>query len=131
MRIGEVAEAAGVSVRALRYYEEQRLLASTRTSGGQRQYPDGAVERVRMIQKLYAAGLPSRLVREVLPRCMHEGDVSSGFAEHLVAERDRIDRQINDLTEVRTRLNDIIATAVDPTHPDYCHPIRSALPNAG
>lgn len=34
MRIGEVAERAGVSVRALRYYEEQRLLGATRTGGG-------------------------------------------------------------------------------------------------
>ncbi|ANS63134.1 transcriptional regulator, MerR family [Streptomyces lincolnensis] len=52
MRIGEVAEQAGVSVRALRYYEEQGLLGSMRTSGRQRQYADGAVERVRMIQQL-------------------------------------------------------------------------------
>ena len=36
MRIGEVAERAGVSTRALRYYEEQGLLESDRTSSGQR-----------------------------------------------------------------------------------------------
>ena len=129
MRIGEVAEAAGVSVRALRYYEEQQLLASTRTSGGQRQYPDGAIERVRWIQQLYAAGLPSRLVREVLPRCMNEGDVASGFTERLIAERGRIDRQINDLTEVRARLDEIIAAALDPDDPHHCHPVRSGVPS--
>lgn len=39
MRIGEVAKKAGVSVRALRYYEEQDLLPAERSSGGQRQYP--------------------------------------------------------------------------------------------
>lgn len=36
MRIGEVAAKAGVSVRALRYYEEQDLLDASRSSGGQR-----------------------------------------------------------------------------------------------
>ncbi|MEV0218781.1 MerR family transcriptional regulator [Streptomyces sp. NPDC050704] len=128
MRIGEVAEQAGVSVRALRYYEEQRLLGSTRTGGGQRQYQDGAVERVRMIQKLYAAGLSSRLVREVLPRCMNEGDVPYGFTESLVTERARIDRRINDLTAVRARLDEIIAVSTDPSHPQYCHPVRAGLP---
>ncbi|BBC38519.1 hypothetical protein SGFS_098130 [Streptomyces graminofaciens] len=129
MRIGEVAEQAGVSVRALRYYEEQGLLGSTRTSGGQRQYPDGAVERVRMIQQLYAAGLSSKLVREVLPRCMNEGPVTYGFVESIIAERARIDRQINDLTEVRARLDEIIAVATDPNHPHHCHPVRAGLPD--
>jgi DNA-binding transcriptional MerR regulator len=32
MRIGELAARTGVSVRALRYYEEQELLAPERTS---------------------------------------------------------------------------------------------------
>ncbi|WP_329280563.1 MerR family transcriptional regulator [Streptomyces sp. NBC_01451] len=129
MRIGEVAEQAGVSVRALRYYEEQRLLDSTRTSGRQRQYPDGAVERVRMIQKLYAAGLTSRLVREVLPRCMNEGPVTYDFVESIIAERARIDCQINDLTQVRARLDEIITVATDPSHPDHCHPVPSGVPD--
>ncbi|MBU5894384.1 MerR family transcriptional regulator, partial [Vibrio cholerae O1] len=66
MRIGEVTRRAGVSVRALRYYEEQDLLRAERSSGGQRRYPDSAVDRVQLIQQLYAAGLPSRSVREVL-----------------------------------------------------------------
>jgi MerR family transcriptional regulator, redox-sensitive transcriptional activator SoxR len=60
VRIGEVAEQAGVSVRALRYYEEQGLVAARRTSGGQRRYPESTVERVRFIQLLYSAGLTSR-----------------------------------------------------------------------
>ncbi|WSQ14294.1 MerR family transcriptional regulator [Streptomyces sp. NBC_01231] len=129
MRIGEVAEQAGVSVRSLRYYEEQGLLGSTRSSGKQRQYPDGAVERVKMIQKLYAAGLTSRLVREVLPRCMNEGPVTYEFVESIIAERARIDRQINDLTQVRARLDEIVIAATDPDHPDHCHPVPSDVPS--
>ena len=39
MRIGELAARSGVSVRALRYYEEQDLLISTRSASGQRHYP--------------------------------------------------------------------------------------------
>lgn len=129
MRIGEVAEQAGVSVRALRYYEEQGLLVSTRTAGGQRQYLDGAVERVRMIQQLYAAGLTSRLVREVLPRCMSEGHVTYKFVDSIIAERARIDRQINDLMDVRVRLDEIVAAATDPSHPRYCDPVDADFPS--
>lgn len=67
MRIGELATKAGVSVRALRYYEEQQLLTSERSASGQRHYVDSAVDRVRLIQQLYAAGLPSRTIVELLP----------------------------------------------------------------
>lgn len=110
MRIGEVASKAGVSVRALRYYEEQDLLHSTRNPGGQRQYPAGAVERVRLIQQLYSVGLPSRTIREVLPFA-DSGEASPELLELLAAERDRLDRQMTDLRDVRNRLHDCITEA--------------------
>jgi MerR family transcriptional regulator, redox-sensitive transcriptional activator SoxR len=113
VRIGEVAEQAGVSVRALRYYEEQELLHADRTPGGQRHYPEAAVRRVRLIQQLYAAGLPSRVVREVLP-CMRTGEASPELLEQLVTERARIDRRITDLLAVRDRLDEVIVLAHDP-----------------
>ncbi|MEV4217490.1 MerR family transcriptional regulator [Nonomuraea sp. NPDC049725] len=110
MRIGELAAATGVSVRALRYYEEQSLLAAARSASGQRHYPTAAVERVRLIQELYAAGLSSRTIVELLP-CIESEEVSEGLLDRLAAERDRIDRQIRDLTGTRDRLNAAIATA--------------------
>ncbi|MFC7331020.1 MerR family transcriptional regulator [Marinactinospora rubrisoli] len=110
MRIGEVAAKAGVSVRALRYYEQQDLLHSTRNPGGQRQYPADAVERVRLIQRLYSEGLPSRTIREILPFA-DSGKVSPELLELLGVERDRMDRQIADLWEARNRLDDCITEA--------------------
>lgn len=113
MRIGEVADKAGVSVRALRYYEEQDLLLAERSPGGQRQYAESAVLRVRLIQQLYAAGLPSRTVREVLP-CVDSGEVPPGLLDRLVAERVRVDQRIADLLAVRDRLDDVITVTRDP-----------------
>ncbi|MFD4767351.1 MerR family transcriptional regulator [Streptomyces niveus] len=110
VRIGEVAAKAGVSVRALRYYEQQELLHSTRNPGGQRQYPAGAVERVRLIQQLYSVGLPSRTIREVLPFA-DSGEVSPELLELLAAEHDRLDRQMTDLRDVRDRLHECITEA--------------------
>ncbi len=46
-------ERARVSVRGLRYCDEQQLLSASRTHGGQRQYLDSAVEQVS--GPLYAA----------------------------------------------------------------------------
>ncbi|MFD9659786.1 MerR family transcriptional regulator [Streptomyces mirabilis] len=110
MRIGELASRVGVSVRALRYYEEQDLLASVRSPSGQRQYPDSAVDRVQLIQQLYSAGLPSRAILELLP-CVETGDVTPALLDRLSAERDRIDTQVSTLVKTRDRLDAIITTA--------------------
>ena len=113
MRIGEVADKAGVSVRALRYYEEQDLLEASRTPGGQRRYPGTAVGRVRLIQQLYSAGLPSRVVRRVLS-CVDSDEASPALLGQLEAERVRVGERITDLLAVRDRLDDIIALTRDP-----------------
>ncbi|MFD5752197.1 MerR family transcriptional regulator [Streptomyces sp. NPDC127033] len=110
MRIGEVAARAGVSVRALRYYEQQDLLHSCRNAGGQRRYPDGAVERVRLIQQLYSMGLTSRTIREVL-RFAGPGVASPELLELLAEERERLDRQMTELRDARRRLHDCITEA--------------------
>ena len=110
MRIGEVAAKAGVSVRALRYYEQQDLLHSTRDPRGQRRYAPGAVERVRLIQQLYSSGLSSRTIREVLPFA-DSGEVPRELLELLAAERDRLDRRMRDLQGERDRLHECLTEA--------------------
>ncbi|NHC46276.1 MerR family transcriptional regulator [Motilibacter aurantiacus] len=114
MRIGEVAAAAGVSTRALRYYEEQGLLSSVRSPSGQRHYDAGAVERVRWIQALYAAGLSSKAITALLP-CVHTGIATTQMLDRLAAERDRLDAQIADLTATRERLDAVIAATHEHT----------------
>lgn len=115
MRIGELAGSAGVSVRALRYYEEQGLLAAQRTPRGQRVYPAAAVDRVQLIQQLYAAGLPSRTILDLLP-CVDAGVSTPESRARLAAERDRIDRQIAGLLATRDRLDAVIAATSDPAN---------------
>jgi len=112
VRIGEVAAAAGVSTRSLRYYEEKNLLPAQRSSSGQRHYPDGAVERVQLIQQLYAAGLSSTAIAELLP-CVHTGMATPAMLTRLSAERDRIDTQAHQLALTRNRLDVVIAAATD------------------
>ena len=110
MRIGELASRAGVSVRALRYYEEQGLLESGRTPGGQRDYPDGAVERVRFFQSMYAAGLSSRRIADMLS-CFDNGTTNAQQREMLAEERERIDARIAELIGARDRLEELIVAA--------------------
>ncbi|GAB3461945.1 MerR family transcriptional regulator [Streptomonospora sediminis] len=107
MRIGELAKRSGVSVRALRYYEEQRLLESARTPGGQRDYPEEAVDRVQLLQQLYAAGLASRTIVDLLP-CVTTGRATSEMLEQVTAERDRIAARIAELGQAKDKLDSVI-----------------------
>ncbi|MEU5022967.1 MerR family transcriptional regulator [Streptomyces milbemycinicus] len=111
MRIGELAARAGVSVRSLRYYEEQGLLTSTRSASGQRHYTDGEVERVTFIQRLYAAGLSSRTIVELLP-CVDEPSEENSDAalERMAQEHDRLSRHIDELIHTRDALERLMAT---------------------
>ncbi|MBB4904853.1 MerR family transcriptional regulator [Actinophytocola algeriensis] len=110
MRIGELAERTGVSVRALRYYEEQKLLRSDRSPSGQRHYGQDAVERVLRIQQLYSAGLSSKTVLTLMP-CLESGEVRPEVLDLLESERARIDRQLQDLLSTRDQLDTAIATS--------------------
>jgi DNA-binding transcriptional MerR regulator len=57
LRIGELARQTGVSVRSLRYYEQQGLLSSVRQMNGYRLYSALAVEQVNTIQFYIQLGL--------------------------------------------------------------------------
>ncbi|MEU6141226.1 MerR family transcriptional regulator [Streptomyces sp. NPDC047081] len=111
MRIGELATRARVSVRSLRYYEEQGLLSSVRSASGQRHYTDAHVERVEFLQRMYAAGLSSRTIAELLP-CVDapSEETSDAALERMAEERDRLDEHIADLIRTRNALDGLMAT---------------------
>lgn len=122
MRIGEVAREAGVSTRALRYYEEQGLLGSDRTTTGQRTYSESAVERVQLIQQFFTAGLPSRTILQLLP-CVESGHASPEVFDVLEAERERITAAMADLAAARDALDRMIDITRNPT-PEHCPSLR-------
>ena len=122
MRIGDIAGRAGVSTRSLRYYEEQGLLESERTSTGQRTYPESAVERVRLIQQFFTAGLPSRTIMQILP-CVDTGEATPESFALLAAERSRITAAMAELAAARDALDDMIHIAHHPTA-EHCPALR-------
>ncbi len=114
IRIGEVARGAGVSVRAVRYYEQQGLLMAERSPSGQRLYRQDAITRVRFFQEMFAAGLTSRRIAELLP-CWDAGHTDAGQRAMLRAERERIQAKIDDLQATLDHLDKVIA--LTDTHP--------------
>lgn len=94
--------------------EQQGLLTAERSPSGQRLYSRDAVDRVRFFQQMYAAGLSSRDIAELLP-CVDSGHTDADQREMLHAERDRIRTRVTDLQTALRRLDQIIeATATHP-----------------
>ncbi len=56
LRVSEIANIAGVSVRTLHYYEEVGLLEPERTESGHRRYGKTAIERLLQIRSLQQLG---------------------------------------------------------------------------
>ncbi|WP_026257590.1 MerR family transcriptional regulator [Actinopolymorpha alba] len=120
MRIGELARLTGVSVRSLRYYEEQSLLRPERHPNGYRSFSESDVERVAQIQLLFASGLNSRCIADLLPcMCGSGTDEFTTPAPYLVdgllPVRERIVAQITALTASLQTLDRVIAAARGPS----------------
>lgn len=115
MRIGEVAEATGVSARMLRYYEKLGLIApGPRTSAGYRIYDDADLERVFHIEGLRGLGLTLAEVKTTLEDPSHRIDelIDELIAESRVRLREekRLYDQLvalkeSDVTDWRAALN--------------------------
>ena len=66
MRIGEVAEQAGLRKSAIRYYEEIGLLPEPERVSGQRVYGPSVLRRLALIDVSQRAGLSLDEIRELL-----------------------------------------------------------------
>ena len=64
--IGDVARRSGTASSAIRYYESQGLLASTRTAGGQRRFPRAVLRRLAFIRAAQNVGLSLEEIRAAL-----------------------------------------------------------------
>lgn len=111
MKIGELAHRTGVSVRALRYYEEKGALRPQRTPSGYRVFADTDDRRVEHIQTLLSAGLGMELIAEILSCMAGETLLLDGCRERLEVERRRMTGTIAKITDARTVLDDLLATA--------------------
>ncbi|PFG65865.1 DNA-binding transcriptional MerR regulator [Propionibacteriaceae bacterium ES.041] len=108
LRIGELADRARVSPRMLRHYENEGVLRASRSSAGQRLFDQDAVEQVGFIRELLDAGLPIRVIRELVD-CIHEPGRLEPCAVPLLVEHLREhDARIAELTSTRASLQGLI-----------------------
>jgi DNA-binding transcriptional MerR regulator len=67
LQIGQVAERTGLSLRTIRFYEENGLVRpTTRTEGGFRLYSDDDVARLEVIKRMKPLGFTLEEMQELL-----------------------------------------------------------------
>ena len=109
LTIGEVAARSGVATSALRFYEEQGLIASERTDSGHRRYPRAIIRRVAFIVFAQRIGLSlqeirlelAKLPRNRVPERADWGKLSAGWTA-------RIDERIAELERMKSGLTECI-----------------------
>jgi MerR family redox-sensitive transcriptional activator SoxR len=109
LTIGEVASRSGVAPSALRFYEEEGLIVSRRTTGNQRRYERAVLRRVALIQAGSAAGIPLERIRAALATLPAQRTPTRRDWERLSRGwREDIDRRIATLEALRNRLTTCI-----------------------
>jgi DNA-binding transcriptional MerR regulator len=105
LKIGEVARRAGVTPKAIRFYERRRVLpAAKRAPNGYRFYGEDAVEMLAFIKQATGLGLTLAEIKDIIairqggrPPCTH--------VHRLLQEKAvELDRKLKDLLDVRRRI---------------------------
>ncbi|MGI8330415.1 MerR family transcriptional regulator [Actinomadura scrupuli] len=115
LRSGQVAEAAGVNVQTLRYYERRGLLAAPdRTLGGHRLYPPRTITILRVIKTAQRLGFTLEEVADLLETTAHHhGRRPARLQERAVAKLAEVRRRIDDLEVIQATLQAAVAAGCD------------------
>ena len=114
MKIGELARHAGVTRKALRYYEEVGLLEAGRLPNGYRDYDERAVRLVREVRALSSLGIGADQARpfvECLVAGHARGDDCAAPLEVYRAVLGDLDERIAALTTRRAHIDEILSEA--------------------
>lgn len=120
MRIGELAQRAGVSTKAVRYYESLGLLAVARKPNGYRDYDVTQARLVREIHALGQLGIPVDETRPFLDCLVSGNERGDDCSASLVAYRETIDAlgdRIEELSARRESLKALLESASSRSEP--------------
>jgi MerR family redox-sensitive transcriptional activator SoxR len=107
--IGALAKRSGVAASALRFYETQGLIKSTRSAAGRRLFARDALRRVAFIRVAQSVGLTLEDIRAALNGLPNQRTPTrSDWVRLSAAWRPVLDRRIDGLMRLRDRLSSCI-----------------------
>jgi Cu(I)-responsive transcriptional regulator len=116
LSIGKLAEATGVKVETIRYYERAGLIAPpARTSGNYRSYGKADLARLRFVRRTRDLGFTLEEVRAMLDLAEQRDKSCATIDAIAAAHLQEVDRKIADLQGLRRELIKIIASCAGGT----------------
>ncbi len=109
LSIGALARRTGLAVSAIRYYEEQGLLAPWRNAGGQRRFARADIRRLSFVRIAQQFGFTLPEIRALLDQ-LPGGRTPTAQDWSRIAERfrARLDQRIETLQKLRDNLDGCI-----------------------
>jgi len=106
LRAGQVAEAVGLNVETLRYYERRGIIAEPeRSPGGHRLYSTRTVTDLRVIKAAQRLGFTLEEAAELLAVGRgHRSRRTEGLQARTTAKLEEVEQRISDLEEIRANL---------------------------
>jgi MerR family transcriptional regulator, redox-sensitive transcriptional activator SoxR len=109
LTIGELADRSGVAASALRFYEQQGLIVSSRSDGGQRRYEREVLRRVSFIRIAQQLDVSLEEIRASMSKLPANRTPTKADWERLAkAWRVRLNDRIATLEKLRDNLGDCI-----------------------
>ena len=109
LSIGDLARRTGLTVSAIRFYEEKGLVEAHRTAGNQRRFPRSDIRRLSFILIAQRLGLALAEIEEALSGLPQGRTPNAADWKRISAKvRSRIDAQITALEKVRESLDGCI-----------------------
>jgi MerR family transcriptional regulator, copper efflux regulator len=124
MRIGELADQAGISTKAIRYYEQVGILPPpARTTSGYRAYDHTALGRLEFVRAAQALGLTLGEIRQIIA-FRDDGHAPCAHVTALVRRRAaELECRIAELQQLRGELQQLAERAAT-LDPKQCTPER-------
>ncbi|MDH5765733.1 MAG: MerR family transcriptional regulator [Gammaproteobacteria bacterium] len=108
LKIGEVAEQLKITVRTIRYYEEEKLLEPHRTNGGTRLYTEHHLARLKAILHLADNGFSLeaiRIIGNTRETCLTGNEGSAKISAIIDSSINDIEEKINNLQALKLELS--------------------------
>ena len=107
--IGELAQRTGLSVSAIRFYEDKRLVEPIRTSGNQRRFLRSDIRRLSFILIAQRLGLALSEIEEQIKKLPQGRTPTAKEWQKISASiRSQLDARIAELERMRSRLDGCI-----------------------
>lgn len=120
-----MAQRAGVSVKAVRYYEEQGLVTPGRRENGYREFDEADARLVREVHALSELGIRVDRTRPFLECLIAGHDRADDCPDSIAAYRDaltELDARVAQLSERRAALAALLDDALDRAQSCGCAP---------